>query len=269
MSGVAFSTLGCSGLPLLDVVRLASRSGFDGVELRSAEDEPVNRDLTASERREAVRIMSEGGVTPLAIASYVEIDDPSRRDAEVVDEAVAQLQLALDLGAAFVRVFPGGPSADDAAARRLSALAERLDSFPGVTVALETHDSCSRGEDMARLLGRIGHPRIRAIWDVQHPWRAGETVEATVRLLMPFLGYVQITDALSLDDPTPCELGTGVLPLLDARAALEQAGYRGWISLEWASYWYPGAPPLAVALGGAKRWFDGTLWDERAQASMR
>lgn len=265
---IAFSTLGCSRLPLADVVRLARGSGFGGVELRSAGGEPVHRGLTPAERREAVRVLAEGDVVPLSIASYVEVDDPSLGDAEVVDETLVQLELALDLGAPFVRVFPGGPSADDAAVRRLSAVAERLDAFPGVTLAVETHDSCSRGDEMTRLLGRVGHPRVRAVWDVQHPWRAGEPVEDTARLLLPFAAYVQITDAVSLEDPTPCALGTGVLPLRDTRRALERAGYDGWISLEWASFWYPAAPLLAVALEGAKRWLDGSLWD-RLQTAMR
>jgi sugar phosphate isomerase/epimerase len=265
-SRIAFSTLGCSRLPLVDVVQLARGNGFGGVELRSAEGEPVHRGLTGAERREAVRILAEGGVVPLSLASYVEVDDPSRGDGKVIEEALAELELALDLGAPYVRVFPGGPSTDAAAARRLAAVAERLDAFPGVTMAVETHDSCSRGEDMAGLLRRVGHTRIQAVWDVQHPWRAGEPVEETARLLLPHVAYVQITDAVSLDDPTPCALGTGVLPLRDARTALDRAGYEGWISLEWASYWYPAAPPLAVALDGAKRWLDGTLW---AQTAMR
>jgi sugar phosphate isomerase/epimerase len=263
---IAFSTLGCARLPLVDVVRLARARGFGGIELRSADGEPVHRGLTPAERREAVRILAEGDVVPLSIASYVEADDPSLGDGDVVDGTLAELELALDLGAPFVRVFPGGPSNDDAASRRLSRVAERLDAFPGVTVAVETHDSCSRGEDMARLLARVGHPRVRAVWDVQHPWRAGEPVEDTARLLLPRTAYVQITDAVSLDDPTPCALGTGVLPLRDAHAALDRAGYEGWISLEWASFWYPAAPPLAVGLDGAKRWLDGTLW---AQTAMR
>jgi sugar phosphate isomerase/epimerase len=258
----AFSTLGCARTPLADVARLARAEGFEGVELRSAEGEPVHAGLTPSERREAVQIFADGGVAALSIASYVEVDDPVPSDGEVVAATLAELQLALDLGAPFVRVFPGGPSNDEAALRRLTAISELLDDFPDITVALETHDSCSRGEDAAELLGRVGHPRIRAVWDVQHPWRAGEPVEATAAALLPFVAYVQITDARSLDDPTPCALGTGVLPLREARRELERAGYEGWVSLEWASYWFPGAPPLAGALVGARQWLDGTLWDQ-------
>jgi hypothetical protein len=41
MTGLAFSTLGCPGLPLAEVADLAVRHRFSGVELRAVEGEPV------------------------------------------------------------------------------------------------------------------------------------------------------------------------------------------------------------------------------------
>jgi sugar phosphate isomerase/epimerase len=255
----AFSTLGCSGRPLAEVVRLAREGGWDGLELRAASGEPVHVGLTPAERVEVRGTLAAGGVTPLAVASYVEVDDPRLCDAAVVEETLAHVALAADLGAPFVRVFPGGPSLDGAALRRLRAIAARLDEHPGVAVAVETHDSRATGSAVAELLAPVDHPRLRAVWDVQHPWRAGEAVRDTLDALGPFLAYVQITDARSDDDVTPCLLGTGVLPLLEARAELARRRYHGWISLEWASHWYPAAPPLVDALPGARRWLDGAL----------
>ena len=256
----AFSTLGCAGMPLAAVVDLASAEGWDGLELRAAPGEPVHVGLTRAERIEARHMLEAAGVTPLAIASYVKVDDPAVPDAVVIDDALAHLQLAADVGASFVRVFPGGPSSDDAAIRRLQKVAARLDDLPDVGVALETHDSCPTGAAAANLLARVDHPRIRAVWDVQHPWCAGEEVADTLEALGPFLAYVQITDARSIHDPTPCLLGTGVLPLREARDELVRRGYAGWVSLEWASYWYPDAPQLTAALPGARRWLTDPLW---------
>jgi sugar phosphate isomerase/epimerase len=260
----AFSTLGCSGWPLADVVELARQGGWEGLELRAAPGEAVHVGLTRAERDDVRRALAAAGLTPLAIASYVEVDSPTSSDAEAVGEVLAHVRLAADLGAQFVRVFPGGPSSDGASTRRLSAIAARLDAHPGVFVALETHDSCAGGAAVAEVLARVDDDRIRTVWDVQHPWRAGESVAETLRLLGPFLGYVQITDARSREDVTPCLLGTGVLPLREAREQLEACGYDGWVSLEWASYWYPDAPPLSEALPGARRWLAGTLWDAEA-----
>jgi sugar phosphate isomerase/epimerase len=254
----AFSTLGCAGRPLADVLELARGGRWDGVELRAAEGEPVHVGLTAPERRRVRRDFAAAGVVPLAIASYVDVDDPAAADDDVIRELVAHAELARDVGAPYVRVFPGGPSGDNAAARRLAVAAPLV---PDVVIALETHDSCARGDAVARLLSRIPQPNVRVVWDVQHPWRASEAVAATLRSLAPFLAYVQITDARAVDDPTPTLLGSGVLPLRDAYEALRAAGYDGWVSLEWASYWFPDAPPLEAALPGARRWLDGTLWD--------
>jgi len=258
----AFSTLGCAGAPLDDVLALARPGGWEGLELRAAPGEPVHVGLSTHARGEVRAAIAAAGMEALAVASYIEIDDPGVADALVVEDVLAHLQLASDLGASFVRVFPGGPSSDNAAVRRLQAIAARLDEVPDVVLALETHDSCSTGVAAADVLRRIGHSRIRAVWDVQHPWRAGEAVADTLGALGPLLAYVQITDARSLDDPTPCLLGNGVLPLRGVRDVLMGSRYDGWVSLEWASYWYPEAPPLEAALPGARRWFDGSLWSE-------
>ena len=254
----AFSTLGCAGRPLADVLVMAREGGWDGVELRAAHGEPVHVGLTARERRHVRGQFADAGVTPLAIASYVDVDDPAVTDDDVVTTLLAHAALARDLGAPYVRVFPGGPSDDGAAVRRLAAAAPLVRD---VTLALETHDSCARGDEVGRVLSQVAQPNVRAVWDVQHPWRAGELVVETMRLLGPFLAYVQITDARALDDATPTLLGSGVLPLRDAYEALRATAYDGWISLEWAAYWFADAPPLEDALPTARRWLDGTLWD--------
>jgi sugar phosphate isomerase/epimerase len=258
----AFSTLGCSQRPLEEVLEIARDGGWDGVELRTGPGEPVHVGLSQQERSDVRRMLADAGVAALAVASYVEIDDPGASDRDVLAALAEHVQLANDIGAPFVRVFPGGPSGDGAAARRLVAAA--AEGVKGAAIALETHDSCARGEDVARLLAEVGRPGgVHVVWDVQHPWRAGEPVADTMRLLAPFIAYVQITDARSLDDPTPALPGTGVLPLREAYEALIAAGYEGWVSLEWASYWFPDAPPLEDALPLARRFIDGTLWEDQ------
>ncbi|MFD0823604.1 nitrate- and nitrite sensing domain-containing protein, partial [Micromonospora zhanjiangensis] len=68
----------------------------------------------------------------------------------------------------------------------------------GVTVLLETHDSHPRGADVARILRAVDHPRVRAGWDLLHPWRHGEPVTATAAILRPWLAHVQLKDVRSL-----------------------------------------------------------------------
>lgn len=217
-------------------------------------DEPVHVGLSDADRAAVRRLLAAAEITPLAIASYVEIDDAREPDCAVVAAVVAHAALAADIGALWVRVFPGGPSPDDAAARRLATAARQLEGS-GVGIAVETHDTRAKGAQVRALLEKVDHPQVGAVWDIQHPWRAGESVAETYRLLRPFIAYVQITDATSVDDPTPPEFGSGVLPLDEVHHVLLAEQYGGWVSLEWASYWYPAAAPFERALRTAGLWF--------------
>jgi sugar phosphate isomerase/epimerase len=248
---LAFSTLGCSGWPLSKVAALARDSGWTGLELRAAPDEPVHTGLTAA-RRSAARAELDG-LEVLCIASYVRVAAEGDDDSCIAD-ALAHAQLAADFGARAVRVFPGaaadGPDADALAARRLGAIAARLPD--GVEIWLETHDSHPRGVDVARVLSAVDHPRVRAIWDVLHPWRAGEALTLSAATLYPYLAHVQVKDVASAEDRTPVPLGAGSVPLADVLALLRRENYDGWLSLEWESKWHPAAGPLPEALATSR-----------------
>jgi sugar phosphate isomerase/epimerase len=259
----AFSTLGCPGLPLTEVAALARTTGWLGLELRAAADEPVHVGLTPAERAEASTILNEGGARPLAIASYVKVASGAVDDATCITDALAHAKLTQDLGCAYVRVFPRaeepGPQADNRAARRLKAVAAELPD--GVTILLETHDSHPRGADVARVLANVDHPGVRALWDVLHPWRHGEPITETAATLAPWLAHVQIKDARSATDLLPVFLGTGAVPLAEALDALRDMGYAGALSLEWEKKWHPDAAPLADALTRGTDWLDAALAD--------
>ncbi|WP_194905183.1 sugar phosphate isomerase/epimerase family protein [Catenulispora rubra] len=246
---LAFSTLGCSGMPLADVVELARSTGWLGLELRAADDEPVHIGLSVEERAAARELLESGGVTVLAVASYVKVASGAVSDDECVADALAHAELARDLGAPFVRVFPGaeepGAEADARAVRRLNAIAAQLPE--GVAILLETHDSHPQGVDIARVLAQVSGD-VGTIWDVMHPWRTGEPISVTKEVLAPYLRHVQVKDVLSPEERTPLPLGEGTIPLPEFYAALRELGYEGWVSLEWESKWHPEAVPLAEAL---------------------
>ncbi|NUT07052.1 MAG: sugar phosphate isomerase/epimerase [Hamadaea sp.] len=262
---LAFSTLGCSGLPLPEVVRLAQETGWPGVELRAAPDEPIHIGLSSAGRAAAKAALA--GVTPLCVASYVKVAADGDDDACVAD-ALAHADLAKDLGIPAVRVFPGASApgtgtlspdaaqssaeADERAVRRLATIAQRLPD--GVQIWLETHDSHPRGVDVARILQQVDDDRVRAIWDVLHPWRVGEPLTVSLAALHPYLAHVQVKDVLSPAERTPLPLGAGTVPLRDALDLLRREAYDGWLSLEWESKWHPEAGPLREALIASRAW---------------
>ncbi|MFI9718150.1 sugar phosphate isomerase/epimerase family protein [Streptomyces sp. NPDC052396] len=256
---LAFSTLGVPGLPIPDVLRLATTHGYAGVELRAHPEEPVNLGFPPEMRAETVRRFADAGVLPLSVAGYAQVAAPGP-DEPVVDQLTELIHLAADLGAPFVRVFPGGGDqpagqADAQAARRLGAVAPAA-ADAGVRMLLETHDSHRRAEDVERVLGLVGHRQVGALWDVLHTWLAGEAPETSVPALTPYLGYVQVKDVASADDLTPLPPGKGALPLGAAVAALYRAGWDGWLCWEYEKRWHAGAAPFTQVADAGREFLD-------------
>ncbi|MFI1156536.1 sugar phosphate isomerase/epimerase family protein [Streptomyces sioyaensis] len=263
----AFSTLGVPGMPVAEVLRLAADTGYQGVELRAHPEEPVHPLLGTRERAAVRGQFADAGVEILAVAGYARV--AAARDAAGEEELAHELSelvlLAADLGAPYVRVFPGGgdrpaAEADADAARRLAAVAP-LAAERRVRVLLETHDSHRTGADAARILGPVGHRQIGALWDVLHSWLGGEEPVDTHAALAPHLGYVQVKDVASAEERAPLPLGAGALPLAAVLGTLARdpedahgpvpapegsydQGAGGWLCWEYEKRWYPQAADL-------------------------
>ncbi|MEV5983570.1 sugar phosphate isomerase/epimerase family protein [Streptomyces sp. NPDC052051] len=262
---LAFSTLGVPGLPVRDVVHLAATHGYHGVELRAHPEEPVHPGIGTGDRADVVREFGDAGVEILAVAGYARVAAPGADEA-VLDQVRALLDLARDLGAPFVRVFPGGDAAqnpgeaDATAARRLGVAAEYAADL-GVRILLETHDSHRTGADAIRVLGAVGHRQVGALWDVMHTWLGGEQPQETYAALAPYLGYVQVKDIASADDTTPLPLGAGVLPLTECVDVLSRHGWDGWLCWEYEKRWYESVTPLPELLARGREHLERLLND--------
>ncbi|MFE0677816.1 sugar phosphate isomerase/epimerase family protein [Streptomyces sp. NPDC058867] len=248
----AFSTLGCPDADVHAVARLARTHGCTGVELRCAPPEGLLTPRSSPAERAAVKAhLASVGVRALWLASYVRVADDTVEDSECLARLGTLLELAAEVGALGVRVFPGapgpGPAGDACAVRRLRAAADRA-AEAGTRLLLETHDSHPAARDVARVLDAVGHPAVGAVWDVLHTWRAGEGFEESAGVLTPWLDHVQIKDVAAYDDPRPLLPGTGAVPLAELPAALAAVDYRGWLCLEWEKRWFPQAPELSEAL---------------------
>ncbi|MGV9511536.1 sugar phosphate isomerase/epimerase family protein [Streptomyces tendae] len=262
---LAFSTLGVPGLPLADVLGLATAHGYHGVELRAHPEEPVHPGLGPDERAAVAAEFKAAGVEPLGLAGYARVAAPGDDEA-VIAEVRGLLDLARDLGAPYVRVFPGGGSeqsaeeADAVAARRLGTAAEYAAEL-GVRILLETHDSHRTGADAMRVLGLVGHRQVGALWDVMHTWLGGEQPSDTYAALSPHLGHVQVKDIASAEDTTPLRLGAGVLPLTEVVDVLSRHGWDGWLCWEYEKRWYESAAPLTELLGQGREHLARLLTD--------
>ena len=244
------STLGCPDWTLDQILARFKAYGYDGVELRGI---GPDLDLTQSAHfatpgalEKTRQNFLDAGLEICCVDASARFTDADAGErAKHAEEARRAIDLAVALGAHLVRVFGGAiPEGGSRAVSQgflvenLRALGDYARSAGGnVSVVLETHDAFSTGAQVADALAQVDHPAVGALWDLHHPFRAGEFPAETFAALSP---YVKLTHAKdSRPGGTYCLLGEGDVPVREMLALLHTGGYDGYVSVEWEKRWIP------------------------------
>jgi len=255
---LAFSTLGCPDWTLEQCVAAAREYGYDGIELRLLDGAKIEPGIGASARSRVRTVLDAAGLPLVCLDTSVRIaqPDPEARAAQIRD-GLAMIDLAAEWRAPLVRVFgepPPETSEQDAiasATATLLPLAERAHDL-GIAVVLETHDAfCSSAAVMQTLAG-IPAAGAGVLWDLLHPYRVGEDPADTLSRIGARLRHVHIKDGRApAGGGTNWNfvlLGEGTVPTREILGMLQQAGYDGWLSVEWEKKWHPELAAPEVAL---------------------
>jgi sugar phosphate isomerase/epimerase len=253
---LAFSTLACPEWGPFEVVERAAAMGFDAIEWRGGPDGHAGPQLPVADRREIRRAMDDRGLTAVAVTTYTDLVDPSAAVRQAsVDELLRHAEVATVLGAPSLRAFPGDRSDDVPEEELLARAADTLRRAAGalegsgVGIALEPHDALMSSTTVARLLVRVDHRGVGAVWDAGNTWSIGEQPEEGIEALGPWLRYVQVKDGIGRrPDWRLTLLGEGEVPLARALDLLARDHSDTPVSIEWERPWYPELPAADVAL---------------------
>lgn len=232
-------------LPLLQRPQAARDAGFTAIELWWPFADPVPHDreaqaLMRAVRDAGVRLVSLNGTAGSPERGERGLLSVPGREREFADNLAALLTLARDLDCPAVHLLYGNrvpgaaPQAqDDLAAERLTRAAEQA-AASGAVVLVEALSGAPdyplrTGDDVARVLDRVGSPHVRFLCDLYHLATNGEDVAGTVRRYASITGHVQVADAPGRHQP-----GTGALDVAGLLRTLVATGYAGWVGLEYA-----------------------------------
>jgi sugar phosphate isomerase/epimerase len=258
---LAYSTLACPDWNLEQCVEATRAYGYDGIELRLIDGALITPDISPEMRRRVKSICDGAGVPIVSMDTSVSLaqSDPDARGSQVRDGLVL-VELAAEWGAPHMRVYgnpPKGVSEAEAIAgtiEGLRPLAEQGREL-GVCVLIETHDAFCSSAKVMQVLDRVPGDGAGVLWDVLHPLRMGEQPADTLKRLGNRLKHVHIKDGCPPSDPNkdPTDwdlvpLGEGAAPTRDILRALLEAGYDGWLTVEWEKKWHPELAPPEVAL---------------------
>ena len=113
-------------------------------------------------------------------------------------------------------------AAEQAAAAEVRQLVEPLNTFDNPGFMLSTTDRA------VELLDAVGHPNLAIQYDVYHAQRMEGNLTATIAAQIARIGHIQIADSPARHEP-----GTGEINFPFVFAAIDAAGYDGWVSLEY------------------------------------
>lgn len=244
----AFMSFSCPRLALSEMLDLARRFGYDGIEprLSSGHRHGVETGLGAAGRAAVRQQIADSGIALCCLATGVRLVDPATA-ADNLAEARRAIALAANVGCPIVRVFggqvPAGmdrAAATDALVAHLVSLADEA-AAAGVTVCVETHDDWTDPLLVAEVMRRADHPAVAVHWDIMHPVRqSGYTMDASFDALRPWIRHVHFHDGV---DTAAGELvlkptGEGMVDHRRAVQLLQAAGFDGYLSGEWID-WEP------------------------------
>jgi fatty-acyl-CoA synthase len=237
MMRVAFSNLAAPEWTLQRVVQAVAELGYDGLELRLLDGEPIDVFALPPATRRAVA-GTLAGTHLVCLDTSIELAGSFERTLP------AALELAREWGTDTIRVFGGAVADLDDVARRLEPLL-----VPDVVVALETHDHFASAARVGELLRLVDSPSLAAIWDLHHPTRVGESPGDVVHALGRSIRLVHVKDACRRGDEWELvPLGEGEMPVRESLAALRTLAYDGFLTVEWERRWHPELAPPEVAL---------------------
>ncbi|MGC2195888.1 MAG: sugar phosphate isomerase/epimerase family protein [Terriglobales bacterium] len=264
---LSFSTLACPDWTMLQIIAIASASGYDGIELRFVQNEDSLWKLPAFREKQLAdtkRALSDHGLDVSCVDTSCRFHFPNAKDrAQWLQEGERMADLAAALGAPGIRVFGDTiqPGADRPATRTwiadsLHKLAESI-APKGIEVWLETHGDFAGASETAAILAEASSPAVAVVWDPANCFlQSRERPREGAARLGTSIRHIHIKDLLQNHDGwKPTLTGEGNFPLPEVRAALLQLGYSGFVSFEWEKKWHPDIPDANIALPHFARWF--------------
>jgi sugar phosphate isomerase/epimerase len=255
---LTFSTLASPNWTLAQIVDCAVANGIPGIDFRGIGSQ---LDIThlkefGADLSDTLQLLKQHHLQMPCLNTSVTLVTPDLSKWEAMQEELGRYaQLAERSGTRFIRLFggavPAGMTRDEARHLAHSHLKQAIEicQLHGCRPLLETHDSWTVSSALLEILGDIDPGEAGVLWDLEHPWRSGESPAATASGLKNRIQHVHIKDTKRVDGKSvPLLLGEGELPLGECFAALNDIHYAGWICLETEKRWHPEGPEPAISI---------------------
>jgi sugar phosphate isomerase/epimerase len=259
---IAFSTLGCPAWEWKTILVQAAQNGFAAIEMRGLMGEmdlAKSPQFIGAKLKESLKDLNalELKISDLGASTNMHEPDAAKR-ARQMDEAKRFIELAHQLRAPYVRVFPNqlvkGEERKTTIDRIITGLRELGDHAKGsdVTIIVESHGEFVTSPPLLEIIRGADHPNVAFLWDAHHTCVAGEKPAETFRQLGRYVLHTHLKDSRPPKDDEKGRryvlTGSGEVPVKETVNALAAGGYRGYYGFEWEKKWHPEIEEPEVAI---------------------
>ncbi|MDO4502621.1 MAG: AMP-binding protein [Coriobacteriia bacterium] len=231
---LSFSTRGWSDYSWEQMVDLAQRMDFNGIEVYNAQgiDEMSGKGgpFHKYNARATVRDLRNAGLELPLFDTPVDISEPG----DQVDQVKAYIELAAQVGTPYVCVKAYAD--DDARVKEVIGAVLDLLEEKDVCLLVKTAGIYANTERLVKVMDVFASDYLGALWDVCYPYRDfDEKPSISIKNLGAYVKHVHMKDMD--DDGTYNLVGEGTFPMDAIVRALSSINYDGFVSLEWKPAW--------------------------------
>jgi len=231
---IGFRTAGFHQWPILDVLNLLGRLGYDGVEICLEHPDCRPETLTPAGAADLARLCADAGLEVASVSYHADVEEPALRR----ENTVRALSLVSAFGAdVFImngrRLEPGAEEGvRTELAELLDALLPRAEA-DGLRVAIEPEPGLAVGcsAEMKALLDRAGNPHLAVNLDVGHAFLTDADVCDSIRLLGPTIAHTHM-EGMAAGVHKHLLPGEGDLDLVAVCRTLAEIGYDGYCTID-------------------------------------
>ncbi|MBM4019554.1 MAG: sugar phosphate isomerase/epimerase [Planctomycetes bacterium] len=272
---LAFSTNAFKQVSLEESLRQIAACGYAGVEIMADVPHAYPPHVDARRRKAVLDLCRELRLTITNLNAFTlfaqgDTWHPSWIEPEAAlrerrcEHTLAAIRLARDLGSPGISLEPGGPlpaCMDRAAAmdlyrqglRRMLPEAQQC----GVNLLVEPEPGLliERPEEFEELLAGLSHPRLALNFDIGHFYCVGVDPAGAARRLAAHIRHVHLEDIAPSREHRHLVPGRGAIDFPAVLAALADAGYDGWVTVELYPYEAQAREVAEEALKYLSKWF--------------
>jgi sugar phosphate isomerase/epimerase len=249
---LAFSNLACPDWDLPRTARAAREYGYDGLELRLLNRQPISSSILRQQVEHVRTALGELPIASLNSSIRLAVDGP-----EWESEFAALSELSAQLRVPSIRVWGGDYSSEtpesvaiDQVAKRLNAAGE-IATQAGITVAFETHDAWRNLTRVRKVFAQVENAAVRVLWDIQNTHaKGGSKPQEVWDALAPRIVQVHVKDTRPGEGEYGelVELGSGTVPAKESIKVLVDNGFDGWVTVNWLKFQHPDILEPEIAL---------------------